>query len=228
MAVSSDPEEDQRQGSAGTVFVVDDEEPMRNALRRVLVQAGFTVQTFTDATHFLDAHPAMRPCCVVLDMRMPGMTGLELQHELRSRGITFPVIFLTGAGTVAQAVTAMHAGAVDFLEKPVENEELVARVRTAIAIDRQTLEQTSEREELTRLLGSLTRREKEVLLLLSRGQSNKMVARNLSLSPRTVEGYRARIMEKLNARSLAELVHMVEQGGDLLDSRARAGPAEPA
>jgi FixJ family two-component response regulator len=155
-------------------------------------------------------------------MRMPGMTGLELQKELRARSIAFPIIFLTGAGSVAQAVSAMHAGAVDFLEKPVENADLVERVHRAIEIDRAALQEASELAGIRGMLGTLTPREKEVLVLLSRGQSNKVVARNLALSPRTVEGYRARILEKLQARSVAQLVRIVELGEDLLrDSGAR-------
>ena len=195
----------------GTVFVVDDEEPMRNALRRLLSSSGFSVHTFSNADSFLESHHRDGPSCVLLDLHMPGMNGLQLQEELQVRGISIPIIFLTGAGSVAQAVSAMHAGAVDFLEKPFSNDALVERVRKALQADREALERDFRHRLVKEKVATLTPREKEVLVLLSKGQSNKVIARALDISPRTVEGYRARLMEKLEAKSVAELVRIVEQ-----------------
>lgn len=197
--------------SEGTVFVIDDEEPMRNALRRLLSSSGFSVQTYSNAHAFLGTYRRDGPSCVLLDLHMPGMNGLQLQEALQIRGIRIPIIFLTGAGSVAQAVSAMHAGAVDFLEKPFSNDALVERVRKALQADREALERDSQRQQLKEKVATLTPREKEVLVLLSKGQSNKVVARALDISPRTVEGYRARLMEKLEAKSVAELVRIVQQ-----------------
>lgn len=202
----------------GTVFVVDDEEPMRNALRRLLSSAALPAQTFSSAAEFLEKYERRGPGCLVLDLHMPRMTGLELQKELQSRGITLPIIFLTGAGSVPQAVSAMRAGAVDFLEKPFSNEELVEHVKKALEMDRRALEHGARRALAKERVSTLTPREKEVLVLLSRGQSNKVIARKLELSPRTVEGYRARITEKLEAKSVAELVRIVQQCQDILES----------
>lgn len=202
----------------GTVFVVDDEEPMRNALRRVMSASGLTVETFANAQQFLEATRCERPGCILLDLQMPGMNGLELQRELRARGIALPVIFLTGMGTVTHAVTAMRDGAADFMEKPFSNQALIDRVMTALGTDREALERDAQRQTVVSKVSTLTPREREVLLLLIRGQSNKHVARKLNLSPRTVEGYRARVMEKLKARSVAELVPIVQQCESLLGS----------
>lgn len=194
-----------------SVFVIDDEEPMRNALRRLLVSSGFAVQTYPNADAFLENHRREGPSCILLDLHMPGMSGLQLQEELRKRAITIPIIFLTGAGSVTHAVSAMRSGAVDFLEKPFSNEQLVERVATALQADREALERDAGRKVLLERVANLTPREREVLVLLSRGQSNKLIARALNISPRTVEGYRARLMEKLEAKSVAELVRIVEQ-----------------
>jgi two-component system, LuxR family, response regulator FixJ len=202
--------------SVGTVFVVDDEEPMRNALRRVMSASGLAVETFSSAQQFLESRQCERPGCILLDLQMPGMNGLELQQELRARGFALPIIFLTGMGTVTHAVSAMRGGAADFLEKPFENEALLQRVKTALEVDREALERDSQRQLLVQRVSTLTPRESSVLVLLSQGQSNKHVARKLNLSPRTVEGYRARIMEKLEAKSVAELVPIVQQCAELL------------
>jgi two-component system response regulator FixJ len=207
-----------RPADHGTVFVVEDEEPMRNALRRLLASAELPVQTFASAAEFLEKYERAGPGCMVLDLHMPGMNGLELQQELQARAITLPVIFLTGAASVPQAVSAMRAGAVNFLEKPFRNEELLEHVRNALELDRRALQQDRRRAVTKQRVATLTPREKEVLVLLSEGQSNKVIARNLQLSPRTVEGYRARFTEKLEAKSVAELVLIVQQCRDLLDA----------
>jgi two-component system, LuxR family, response regulator FixJ len=200
----------------GTVFVVDDEEPMRNALRRVMSASGLAVETFSSAQQFLEIGRCERPACILLDLQMPGMNGLELQRELRLRGYSMPVIFLTGMGTVTHAVSAMRDGAADFMEKPFSNEALIERVHSALGADREALERDAARQSIVTRVKKLTPREREVLVLLSQGQSNKHVARRLNLSPRTVEGYRARIMEKLAAKSVAELVPIVQQCESIL------------
>ena len=219
----------------GTVFAVDDEEPMRNALRRLLSSSGFAVELFASGNDFLQRGELNRPACILLDLNMPGMNGLELQEELHSRGVMIPVVFLTGAGSVAHAVDAMRAGAVDFVEKPFSNEELLDRINKALSIDRVAVQRESEGTQVREKVETLTAREKQVLVLLTQGQSNKLIARKLDLSPRTVEGYRARITEKLNAKSVADLVRIVQQCEDTFEScgislsanvsEAAAGPA---
>jgi FixJ family two-component response regulator len=193
------------------VFAIDDEEPMRNALRRLIAASGFAVEVFASANEFLQRGPLPRPACILLDLNMPGMTGLELQEELRARGINTPLVFVSGAGNVTSAVNAMRAGAIDFVEKPFSNEELLESIRKALDVDRAAVRRESEGSRAREMLDTLTAREKQVLVLLAQGRSNKLVARELSLSPRTVEGHRARISEKLNARSVADLVRIVQE-----------------
>jgi two-component system response regulator FixJ len=201
----------------GTVFAVDDEEPMRNALRRLISSSGLAVELFANANEFLQRGPLTRPACILLDLNMPGMNGLELQEELHARGVMVPVVFLTGAGNVASAVDAMRAGAVDFVEKPFSNEELLERINKALEADRLAVQRESEGTLVREKVDTLTAREKQVLVLLTQGRSNKLIARELDLSPRTVEGYRARITEKLHAKSVADLVRIVQQCPETLE-----------
>jgi RNA polymerase sigma factor (sigma-70 family) len=184
---------------------------MRNALRRLICASGLTVELFASAAEFLQRQRLRRPACILLDLNMPEMSGLELQGELQARGVTIPVLFLTGAGKVASAVAAMRAGAVDFIEKPFDNDELLAQINQALDSDRAALQRESEEALARQTVDTLTPREKEVLVLLTEGQSNKLIARKLDLSPRTVEGYRSRITEKLDAKSVADLVRIVQQ-----------------
>jgi two-component system, LuxR family, response regulator FixJ len=202
----------------GTVFAIDDEEPMRNALRRLLSSSGLLVELFASAGEFLQRGELPRPACILLDLNMPGMNGLELQEELHSRGVMIPVVFLTGAGSVACAVDAMRAGAIDFVEKPFSNEELLERINKALDVDRAAVQRESEGTLVREKVETLTTREKQVLVLLTQGQSNKLIARKLDLSPRTVEGYRARITEKLHAKSVADLVRIVQQCQQALEA----------
>jgi FixJ family two-component response regulator len=202
----------------GTVFAVDDEEPMRNALRRLISSSGLAVELFSNANEFLQRGPLTRPACILLDLNMPGMNGLELQEELHARGVMVPVVFLTGAGNVASAVDAMRAGAVDFVEKPFSNEELLERINKALEADRLAVQRESEGTLVREKVDTLTAREKQVLVLLTQGRSNKLIARELDLSPRTVEGYRARITEKLHAKSVADLVRIVQQCKEALEA----------
>jgi FixJ family two-component response regulator len=191
---------------APTVFIVDDEEAMRNALRRALTQGGLTVQTYASGQEFLDRYQAMPLACLLLDMKMPEMSGLELQTILNERRIDVPVIFLTGAADVPAAVAAMKAGAHDFLEKPFDNDVLVARVRQCVAARAQQQPANSDRFEQGRAL--LTPREAEVMQLMLTGKTNKIIARVLGISHRTVDIHRGRVMEKMGAETLAELVRM--------------------
>lgn len=191
-----------------TVFVVDDEPDMRAALTRMFRSEGLDVVAFGSAQEFLESYAPGSGGCVVLDLMMPGMTGLQLQQQLRARAIDVPLIFLTGTADVRVAVEAMRAGAADFLEKPFENDQLVQRVRIALHVGDEARETAMRRSEIDQHLALLTPREREVMDLVVAGNSNKQVADTLSLSARTVEVHRARIMEKMGANTLADLVRM--------------------
>lgn len=190
------------------VLVVDDDERMRSALRRLFFLEGLSVEIFESGIDLLENARLDRPGCLILDLKMPGMNGLEVQARLNERKVTMPLIFLTGASDVPVAVAAMHAGAADFLEKPFENELLVARVRQAIfhcQTQRSSLEQ---QRVLSTRMQTLTPREREVLKLVVAGQTSKEIARTLGSSHRTVEIHRNHLMEKTGAKSLAELIRI--------------------
>ncbi|MBS0571478.1 MAG: response regulator transcription factor [Proteobacteria bacterium] len=190
------------------VFVVDDEAGIRSALRRLLRLAGLAVETYASGPAFLESDLSHRAGCVLLDMRMPQMSGLEVQSRLNQRRIVLPVIFLTGAADVPMAVTAMRNGAHDFIEKPYDDEQLVARVRQCLEPARDRLHDAQGRNVTIARLRSLTPREREVLDLVAAGRTAKEIARQLGTSHRTVEVHRAHLMEKLAASSLADLVRM--------------------
>jgi FixJ family two-component response regulator len=192
-----------------TVFVVDDDQAICNSLRLLLKSVGLATRTMGSATEFLTAYQQGQPGCLVLDVRMPGMSGLELQQELNLRGATIPVIFITGHGDVPMAVEAMHHGAFDFLQKPFRDQELIDRIQRALAKDGKTRAALKEHERIRERLESLTPREREVLTLMTQGQPNKVMAHELGVSQRTVEIHRARVMEKSGASSLAQLVRMI-------------------
>lgn len=185
-----------------TVFVVDDEDAMRHALKRALIAGGFTVQDFASGQDFLAGYRPLPNACLLLDMKMPGMSGLELQAVLNERHIALPVVFLTGAADVPAAVMAMKAGAADFLEKPFDNEVLLERIRQVLA----QLQPQAGDDGYRRALALLTPRESEVMQLMLTGMTSKLIARELGVSHRTVEIHRGRVMEKMQARTLAELV----------------------
>jgi FixJ family two-component response regulator len=191
-----------------TVMVVDDDAAVRAALQLLLQSVGHASQTYGSAREFLAQFDPVRPGCLVLDVRMPGMSGLELQEQLNLRGATLPVIFITGHGDVPMAVEAMQQGAFDFLQKPFRDQELLDRIQRALARDRITRAGLARREEIRERLASLTAREREVMELMTRGRPNKLMAADLGLSQRTIEIHRARVMEKMQAGSLAELVRM--------------------
>jgi FixJ family two-component response regulator len=167
------------------------------------------VQAYASAQEFLEGFDARRSGCLVLDIRMPGMSGLELQEELNTRGAMLPIIFITGHGDVPMAVEAMQRGAMDFLQKPFRDQELVDRINKALEKDRAGRELLGNRERIRASIAGLTPREREVMSLVAQGKANKVIAADLELSQRTVEIHRAHVMEKMGANSLAHLVRMV-------------------
>ncbi len=195
--------------SNATVMVVDDDAGVRNAMRSLLKSVGLTSQLHASAQEFLGSYDPAQAGCVLLDIRMPGMSGLELQQELNLRGATIPVIFMTGHGDIPMAVEAMQHGAFDFLQKPFRDQDLLDRIQKAIARDARLRVSLGEHARIRSRLESLTAREREVLDLLIQGKQNKAVAQVLDVSPRTVEIHRARVMEKMDAQSVAELVRMM-------------------
>lgn len=196
-----------------TVFLVDDDDAVRDSLRLLLETAEIRSETYRSSAEFLDNYDPERPGCAVLDIRMPGMTGMELQEALQSAGIRIPIIFLTGHGNVPMSAKAFRAGAVDFLQKPVEEDVLLARIREALRIDKKNRATDKRRKEALEQLGELTAREYEVMLLIVRGQSNKEIASELDLSHRTVEIHRSRIMDKTGSKTLADLIELAVASG---------------
>jgi two-component system, LuxR family, response regulator FixJ len=192
-----------------TIFVVDDDEGVRNSLKFLLKSVGLATRAFASADEFLRAYRPDQPGCLVLDVRMPGMSGLELQQQLNVRGAIVPVIFITGHGDVPMAVEAMQQGAFDFLQKPFRDQELIDRIQRALETDASNRTALAEHDKIRARLDSLTEREREVLGLLTSGKQNKTMAAELGVSQRTVEIHRARIMEKTGAGWVAQLVRMV-------------------
>jgi two-component system, LuxR family, response regulator FixJ len=192
--------------SMTTVFVIDDQQAVRDALAEMLGVFGFTVETYDSATSFLAAFDATRPGCVVADVRMPGMDGIELVRELSRRKASIPVVLISGHADVPMAVAGIKAGAEDFIEKPVDDSALVAAINRGLAriFARQVGHQSSE--TLTRQFAALTPRQVEIFDLVATGFTSHAIAARLELSPRTVESYRAQIMEKMQAESVAVLV----------------------
>ena len=193
----------------GLVYIVDDEEAVRDSIAMLMRSVGLKSRLFPDAFSFLAAHSADLAGCLVLDVRMPRMSGLELQQELKRRGCTLPILFLTGHGDVPMAVEAMRAGAVDFLQKPFKDDDLIRRVQKALDLHAQERVQQRELAVIKQRFAALTPREREVARLLVAGHANKVIAIDLALSERTVELHRAHTMQKMEARSLAQLVQML-------------------
>ncbi len=192
-----------------TVFIVDDDEGVRNSLRFLLKSVGHATRALASANEFLETYKPNQPGCLVLDVRMPGMSGLELQQQLNLRGAVIPVIFITGHGDIPMAVEAMQQGAFDFLQKPFRDQELIDRIQRALERDARSRAALDQHARIRERLDSLTPREREVLALMTRGKPNKIMAAELGVSQRTVEIHRARVMEKSGAASLAQLVRMV-------------------
>lgn len=191
-----------------TVFIVDDDEAVRDSLSWLMKSAGLQAETFASADDFLNGYEGGKPGCLILDIRMPGMNGLELQSRLSDRGVRLPIIIISGHADVPMAVRALKAGAFDFIEKPFNDELLLDLVQRAIERDSRQRESMAEVDEWRARIESLTPREREVLDHVVAGASNKKISLELGVSLKTVEAHRARVMEKLRADSLSHLVRM--------------------
>jgi len=196
-----------------TVFVVDDDQAMRSSLQWLIESMGMHVETYESAQAFLDAYYPGRAGCLLLDVRMPGMSGLELQAYLARREHRIPVIIITGHGDVSMAVKAMKNGAVDFIEKPFDDEALIVSIRNALQHDEKQRALRSQRADIAARMAELTPREHQVMSMVTDGRANKEIATALGVSAKTVEVHRARVMDKMRADSLAELVRMVMIAG---------------
>jgi FixJ family two-component response regulator len=200
-------------GSHSTVFLLDDEPGMLNALTRLLKAEGFTVQAFSSANTFLESYRPETPGCLVLDVAMPELNGLELQERLTRSGILVPIVFLTGHGDIPSSVQAIKAGAVDFLTKPVKDADFLRAVRAALQRAAEQRDLISETAELQQRYSSLTPRESEVMTHVVAGQLNKQIAADLGIGEHTIKVHRARVMEKMGVESLADLVRAAERLG---------------
>lgn len=198
-----------------TVFVVDDDEAVRTSLRLLLKSVGLPVETYAAAQEFLEQFDPDRAGCLVLDIRMPGMSGLELQDELIARGVPYPIIFITGHGDVPMAVSTMKKGAVDFIEKPFDQDALKTLVERMLGEARTRASESERRRISEALVAKLTPREQQVLERIVAGRLNKQIADDLGISIKTVEAHRANIMDKLNANTVADLMRTVLAGGGL-------------
>lgn len=197
---------------AGTVYIIDDDPAVRDAVGMLAESAGLAMQRYSDAAEFLAACSDECRGCAVVDLRLPGLDGLDLQAELRRRGIELPLIFLTGYGDVSAAVQALKAGAVDFLEKPFDDAELLEAIQRAIAVDAEHRQRRSQDADAAERLALLTPREREVMERIAAGKANKVIALELGISERTVELHRSRVMHKLGVGSVAELVRLTAPG----------------
>lgn len=191
------------------VYVIDDDEAVRDSLRMLLGSVDLSHQVFASAHEFLDAYDPERHACLVSDIRMPGLSGLELQERLAEQHAEIPIIFITGHGDVPMAVSAMKSGALDFVQKPFRDQDLIDLIHKALEQDRKRRAARLEERTIRERLETLTPREAEVMQRVVKGQANKVIAMDLGVSQRTVELHRARVMRKLRMRSLAELVQAV-------------------
>jgi two-component system response regulator FixJ len=201
----------------GQVYVIDDDAAMRDSLDFLLGSADYRVKLFESALSFLDALPALDFGCVVSDVRMPGLDGIELLKRLKAGGSRFPVLIMTGHGDVPLAVEAMKLGATDFLEKPFEDDRLIGIIETALSQAESSVKSEAVTLEIQSRIASLSPRERQVMDGLIAGLSNKLIAREYDISPRTIEVYRANVMTKMQAASLSELVRLAMRGGIFKD-----------
>ena len=195
------------------VYLVDDDDALRRATSRLLQSSGLEVRAFPSAEEFLAHYDAAVPGCLLLDLRMPGQSGLELQRTLLDRGVGVPIVFLTGHADVPASVHAMKGGAIDFLEKPVDEDRLLAALEQALEADLAARRQRGDLTQIQGRLASLTPRERDVLALVVAGKLNKQIASSLGIAERTVKLHRARVLEKMGAASLADLVRIAERLG---------------
>ncbi|AKH21642.1 response regulator transcription factor [Sedimenticola thiotaurini] len=195
--------------SESTVFIIDDDREVREALQLLMESVGLQVELFDSANAFLEQFDETRPGCIILDVRMPGMSGLELQSQLLELPLCPPIIIFTGHGDVPMAVRAVQAGAVDFIEKPFNDQALLDSVHRALELDARQRGQASHIAEIKQKVDRLTPREREVLHLVVQGMRNKLIATELSVSQSTVEAHRAKVMEKMEAKSLSDLMRMM-------------------
>ena len=196
---------------APVVFVVDDDPSVRSSLKFLLSTVGLQVESFDSADSFLRKKPACMPSCLVLDVRLPGLSGIDIQRELAARNVRIPIIFLTGHGDIPMSVRAVKAGAVEFLTKPFRDQDLLDAVRVALEQDRARREQEKEVTDLQRRFDSLTSREQQVISMLVSGMLNKQIAGELGTAESTVKVQRSRAMEKMHAQSLIDLARMIQK-----------------
>lgn len=202
-----------------TVYVVEDDEAVRDSLELLLKSEGKEVRAYPSAADFLGDYSESMAGCIVLDIRMPGMDGMELQKKLNARHSLLPIIFVTGHGDVPMAVDAIKEGAADFIQKPYREDVLLEKIEKALAQDREQRKTLGERREIVRRIKTLTPRESEIMDRMIAGQANKVIAIELDISQRTVEIHRSRVMHKMGTHSLAHLVRMVLSVKDLIDAR---------
>ncbi len=195
------------------VSVVDDDPSVRRSLRRLIESVGLGVETYATAQEFLEKHQRSRSGCLVLDVRMPGLGGLELQERLASDNLQIPIIFITGHGDVPMTARAMKAGAVDFIQKPFNEQDLLDAISRALDTDAQQRKTRAEQDHVMSLVDTLTPREREVMMLVVTGKLNKEIAAQLGITEKTIKVHRARVMEKMQANSLAELVLLAQIAG---------------
>ncbi len=201
------------EGMESTVYVVDDDPSVCKALNRLLASEGFSVSVSHSTQEFLAAYDPAVPACIILDLSMPGMTGLELQAHLQASGVGCPVIFLTGYGDIPSSVRAMKAGALDFLTKPVDADALLTAVRQAVAVDQATHLSAMQNKDALALFATLTPREREVVPYLLTGRLNKQIASDLGVAEKTIKVHRSRVMQKLGVRSPIELLTFLKRSG---------------
>lgn len=193
-----------------TVYIIDDEQDVRDALRMLLKSIGLTVETFSSAGEFLDQYQMEWPGCILVDIRMPGMSGIELQKKLNAMGAPIPVIVISGHADVPTAVRVIQQGAIDLLEKPIAEQDLLDKVQSAIKSDCERRKTYLEQKQIQSCYEQLTPREKEIMEYVALGKMNKVIAYELDITTRTVELHRAHVMEKMQARTLADLVRYAQ------------------